>query len=88
MEITSMQVTIRDSPSRNVPDCSQARMVPDVPEAEKDVPSSRSVPKRRSVPMFPVPNWSPLDACSRWENACSQWVKKPQFVILHDSLRA
>ena len=67
----------RDSPSRNVPDCSQARMVPDVPKAEKGVPSSRSVPKRRSVPMFPVPNWNPIDACSRWENACSQWVKKP-----------
>jgi hypothetical protein len=37
-------------------------MVPDVPKAEKDVPSSRSVPKRRSVPMFPVPNWNPIDA--------------------------
>ena len=40
-------------------------------------PSSRIVPKRRSAPMFPVPNWNPIDACSRWENACSQWVKKP-----------
>ena len=51
-----LQVTIRDSPSRNVPDCSQARMVPDVPKAEKVFPVPEVFPSDGVFPcsLFPI----------------------------------